>query len=226
MPSRVGRGPGPFGQISVGWWCSCGARTGCLRVIPCGVNLLQLFFEFWGCDLAVDRPTEKQGDLFDLSGLFVDEFESVLVDPGGAPALQMGAGVLCFGSKDGVATANIGQNRVDTSGAVAAAPLWSVRKDGRSLCSWCLWTESGRRRSARCGRRAGAGRRSPPNVSGPMQWARSVICAALRSWAGVIRCTPRRQEGLCAQRIGCVEAEVPSQGGWLGGGSQGVQQAG
>jgi hypothetical protein len=50
-------------------------------------DLLQLLFEFWGGQLAIERFAEKQGDLLDLSGLFVDEFEPILVDAGSTPAL-------------------------------------------------------------------------------------------------------------------------------------------
>ena len=146
----------------------------------------------------------------DILRAFVDKFQPEVADARVQPARQVAAPPAPRPQRPCCDSPHRPSPDARGPARRAARPCGS-RRGGRNPCSWSPPKESGRRRSARCGRRADAGRRSPR--AGRRRWSapRSATWAALRSWVGVRRVQPQGQEGLGRERVGGVEAEVADQ---------------
>ena len=62
--------------------------------------------------MAGEGGCEGGGDETELVSRFMHKFQAEVVDVGGAPNLEMSAGLLGFSAKDGVATADVGDDGV------------------------------------------------------------------------------------------------------------------
>ena len=176
-------------------YCSTGssALEGTKRlpsVTPSGARALQHAMQFLGRRAAGEKVRERPADAGNLIRRLVDELEPEMPDPRREPLGQMQARLLRFGSEDGVAAARR-RPSPDAGGRRNRAARPGVsRTAGRNRDSWCRWKEIGKRRSARCGTRAGDGRRWLPGARGSTPRASAAICAAFRSCVGATRPRP------------------------------------
>ena len=84
-----------------------------------GRDAAENVFQIVGGDFALEGGLEGVGDSGEVAGGFVDELEAEVLDAGAKPLVEMGAGFLGFGAKDGVAAADIGHDGV---GAALTVP--------------------------------------------------------------------------------------------------------
>lgn len=63
-------------------------------------------------DLPIKCAAEGLGHTANLFAIFVDEFKPVVLDSGGLPCIEVCAALLCLGTEDGIAAADIGHHRV------------------------------------------------------------------------------------------------------------------